>query len=460
MANNCAVILAAGEGTRMKSTKPKVLSELLFKPMIDYVIESAKLGGAEDICAVTGHMGESLNAYLGSRVETVTQSERLGTGHAVYQAKDFLVRHENGNVLVLAGDAPLMDSETIANALNFHERNENAVTVISARIDNPTGYGRIIRDKKDFLQCIVEEKEATDAQKAINEVNSGAYWFNCQALLTALEKISQRTVKKKEFYLTDAVEVLVEMGQKATAISAKTPDVILGANDRIQLMELNEIARKKVLEAHMKNGVSIPCPDGIIIGTDVAIAPDAVILPGTIIKGHSIIGIGSVIGPNSYIDNSKIGEYVTLNNTFCYSSEIDDGCEIGPYVRIRPGTSIDKNCRVGNFVELKNSTVGEDTKISHLSYIGDSDLGSGINVGCGVATVNFDGQKKHRTIVGNDAFIGCNNSLVAPVIIGDRAYTAAGSTITEDVPADALALARTRQIVKKDWVKIKNPYRK
>ncbi len=459
MSDNCAVILAAGEGTRMKSSKPKVLAEVLFTPMLDWVINAVKASGIDDICVVTGHMSELVCTHLDKDIKTVLQTERLGTGHAVLQAKEFIQNFTHGNVLILNGDAPLMDSESIGNALNFHIRNENAATVISAKVKNPFGYGRIVRKADGTLDSIVEEKEATDEQRAINEVNSGAYWFRTQALLTALDKIVA-VKKNKEYYLTDAIEIVLGMGHKATALDAKSDRVVLGANTRVELLELNEIARKEELVRHMLNGVSIPCTDGVIIGPGVEIGADTVILPNTIIKGKSVIGKDCEIGPGSLLEDTTVGDFTTLNSTQAYFSKIGKNCEIGPFVRLRPNTVIGDSARVGNFVEIKNSNIGSNTKISHLSYIGDSDFGTGINVGCGCATANYSGKEKFRTVVDDDAFIGCHTCLVAPVSVGKRAYTAAGSTITENVPEDALALSRTGQIVKKDWVKKRSPYKK
>ena len=415
----CAVILAAGEGTRMKSSKPKAMAEVLFKPMIDWVISAAKKGGAEEVCVVTGYKSEILKDHLDGSIETVLQQERLGTGHAVMQARDFIKAHTPGNVLVLNGDAPLMDADTISGALDFHCETGNTATVISAKVANPFGYGRIERNEKGLLKAIVEEKEANDTQKQINEVNSGAFWFDSSALLKALDILASSHDKSKEYYLTDAIEIILSNGGKAAAYVSKTPDVVLGANDRAQLYELNEIARKSVLTKIMKSGVSIPCIDGVMIDPEAEIGVDTQILPGTIIKGKTVVGSGCLIGPNSIVDNSKIE---------------DD-------------------------VELKNANIGDETKISHLTYIGDADFGKNINVGCGCATVNFNGREKNRTVVGDNAFIGCSTYLVAPVKVGDNAYTAAGSVITEDVPKDSLALARSRQTIKKGWVTSKKPYK-
>lgn len=459
MNSNCAVILAAGEGTRMKSAKPKVMAEVLFKPMINWVIDSAENGGVDDICVVTGFRADLLEAHLGGRYKTVLQSERLGTGHAVMQARDFLLSHKDGNVLILNGDAPLMDSDTIRNALDHHTELENSATVITANVADPYGYGRIIRSERKLLKAIVEEKEATDEQREITEVNSGAYWFRCADLLKALDKILENHEEGKEYYLTDAIEIIIKAHKRASAFKAKSSDVVLGANDRAQLYELNEIARKAVLKKNMKDGVSIPCIDGIIIDPDCEIGADTVILPGTIIKNKSSIGCGCTIGPNSFIDDSVIEDDVELNNTQVYSSKVRKGAHIGPFVRIRPDCVVGEDVKIGNFVELKNTSVDDKTSIAHLTYLGDADFGKNVNVGCGCATVNYNGKDKNRTKVGNNAFIGCSTYLVAPVEVGDNAYTAAGSVITENVPADALALARSRQVIKKDWVKNKKPYK-
>ena len=463
MSKSCAVILAAGQGTRMKSSKPKVLAEVLFKPMIDWVTDAALNAGVDDICLVTGFKHEAVDEHFNGRFRTVIQSEQLGTGHAVMQAKDFIKEHVPGNVLVFNGDAPLIPAETIKAALDFHQAGNNAATIISAKVENPTGYGRIIRSRDGKLKKIVEEKEASATEKIVNEVNSGAYWFSSSVLLEALEGIVELHDKKQdkavEYYLTDAVEVILQKGLNAVAYDAANPEIVLGANNRVQLQQLNDIARKNVLERLMLDGVSVPCADGVIISPDAQIAADTEILPGTIIKGSTKIGSGCSIGPNSLIENSIIGDNVTLNNVQCYSAEIGSNTTMGPFVRVRPGTVIGKGVKVGNFVEFKNSVVGDKTSVAHPTYIGDSDVGSGVNFGCGCATANYDGKEKSRTTVGDNAFIGCDTCLVAPVKVGNNAYTAAGSVITEDVPDNALAIARAKESLKKDWVNRKKPYR-
>ena len=461
MGKKCALILAAGEGKRMKTSKPKALAEVIFKPMIDWVTDAAQEGGVDKICIVAGHCHEELENHLGGKFDIVIQEERLGTGHAVMQAKDFIKANTPGDILILNGDAPLMDAKTISSAYEYHVSHKNAVTIISAKIDNPFGYGRIIRNKDKCLKKIVEENDANNAEKMITEVNSGAYWFNCSVLLESLEGIVEVHDKKQqaEYYLTDAVEVILSKNLNAVAFEAGNPDMVLGANDRVQLQLLNEIARKKIMRDRMLDGVSIPCPDGVIIAPGVQIGAETEILPGTILKGNTVIGENCILGPNTLVEDSIIEDGVKLDNTHCYSSRVKANASVGPFARIRPDCVIGEGVKAGNFVEFKNATIGDRTSVSHLSYIGDADFGSDVNVGCGCATVNYNGREKNRTQVDDHAFIGCSTYLVAPVSVGKNSYTAAGSVITEDVPDDALAIARSRQVIKKDWISRKKPYK-
>lgn len=459
---NCAVILAAGEGTRMKSQKPKAMAQVLFRPMIDWVTDCVKGSGIDDICVVKGHLGEILQAHLAEDIKTVTQEKRLGTGHAVIQAKEFINSHSDGNVLILNGDAPFIDIETVKNSLEYHCENSLSATVISAEIDDPFGYGRIVREKGK-LKKIVEQKEATEEEKKIKEINSGAYWFKCDSLLKALEilaKNHEKLQENKEYYLTDAIEIIENSGEKTDAFRADASEIVLGANDRGQLAQLNEIARKKEIEKHLKNGVSIPFPDTVVICPGVEIESDAVILQGTTLKYNTKIGRDCEIGPYSVIENCTVGDGTLVQNSYCYSSKIGCNAEIGPFVRIRPNCVVGDNTRVGNFVELKNSNIGNETKVSHLTYIGDSDVGEDVNFGCGCATVNFDGRNKHRSTIGDGAFVGCGTNIVSPVNIGKDGYVAAGTTLTEDVPEGALAIGRSRQTNKEGWVEKKKPYRR
>lgn len=449
MSKNCAVILAAGEGTRMKSAKPKVLAQVLFVPMIDWVVDAVREAGIDDICVVTGHLSEQVCDHLGDSCETVLQAQRLGTGHAVAQAKAFIARHSGGNVLVLNGDAPLIDSKTIGDSLAFHMSNGNSATVISAAVDNPTGYGRMVRSADGSLRRIVEQRDATDDEKKITEVNSGVYWFNCDDLLSVLDGIADAGRDKKEIYLTDAVEILLACDKRVDAFTAENADVILGANDRYQLMQLNEIARRKVLKENMLRGVDIPCTDGVIITPRAVIGADTQILPGTVITGRTVIGSGCVIGPDSKLDSCTVDDGCIIDASRCKNSTLGKNVTVGPFAHLRPGCVLSDGVHTGNFVEIKNSIVGKNTKVSHLTYIGDSDVGEGVNFGCGCATANYDGAQKFRTTVGDKAFVGCHTCLVAPVTVGEHAYTAAGSVVTDDVPDGTMAIARTRQTIKR-----------
>ena len=457
--NNGAIILAAGEGTRMKSKKPKAMCEVLFKPMLDWVMTAVKKADIDDICVITGYAAECMEAHLDGSAETVRQTERKGTGHAVMQAMDFIKRHQGGNIVILNGDAPFVDAETISGALTYHCDKNNDVTVISASVSAPRGYGRIVRDKNGDITAIVEEASADEKTKLINEVNSGAYCFRADALADILTKITPDN-SKGEYYLTDAVAITLSGNGKAGAYNAGNEKTVLGANTRSQLVHLNELARHEIIEKMLDSGVDIPCRDGIIIGPDCKIGCDTKILPNTVIFGDVTIGDDCVIGPNSYVYNAQIGNGVSFNNGQIRNAEIMNDANIGPFVQIRPDSVIKDGAHLGNFVEVKNSTIGENTSVSHLTYVGDSDVGSGVNFGCGVVTVNFNGKTKNRTVIKDRAFIGCNTNLVAPVTVGENSYTAAGSTITHDVPDNTLAIARERQTNKEGWVKEHQPYRK
>ena len=454
--SNCVVILAAGEGKRMKSGKPKALCEVLFSPMLDWVTNAAQRAGAGDICVVTGHLRQQLEDYIDGKYHCAAQdSQGYGTGYAVMCARDFLQGYKGQNVLVLCGDAPFIDAGTIKSSFEAHHNNQYAATVITANLEDPSGYGRIVRDNENNVAEIVEHKAADAGTLAIAEVNSGAYWFRVDALLDVLFSI-QNNNQSNEYYLTDAIGLLVSRGMKVGAFTALSPDIVLGANDRAQLMELNRRMRKKILEKHLKNGVEIPCDDGIIIGPDVEIGPDTCVLPGTILKGEVSIGRDCQIGPNTLVENSKIGDRVKLNNTQCYLSTVDNDVKAGPFVHIRPNSHLKSHVYLGDFVEIKNSVMDEYAHVSHLTYVGDSDVGKHVNFGCGCVTVNYDGVSKNRCTIKDNVFLGCNTNLIAPVTVGENAYTAAGSTITEDVPDNALAVARERQVNKDEWVTKRN----
>lgn len=458
----CAIILAGGKGTRMKSELPKVMCEVLFEPMISYVIRAVKEAGCEKICVVTGYEHEIVEQYLSDNydgVETALQyPKQLGTGHAVMQARDFISAHKDDDILILNGDGPLMNAETINKAYAYHMENKNAITLVSALVDDTNGIGHIKRDENGVLLRIVEHKDANEEEKKINESNAGTYWFKGAELLFALDHITNENAQN-EYYLTDSLEILINKGENAGAYVVENSEVILGANDRVQLNGLNTIMRKNINTSHMVNGVDIPCTDGVMIGMDVKIGNSTTILPNTIITGNTVIGDGCVIGPNTQIDSSTVGNGVVLNNCQILDSTIEDGADCGPFVKVRAKSVLKKGVHIGNFVEVKNSVVGEGSKSAHLTYIGDSDVGNNVNFGCGTVTCNYDGKVKSRCTIGNGAFIGCNTNLIAPVEVGDMAYIAAGSTITDAVPENALSVARAKQINKADWVTKKKPYK-
>lgn len=457
----CAIIMAGGKGTRMKSNDPKVMCKVIFEPMIKYVVDAVKAAGIEDICVITGNRHEVVEAYLSQldgSISTALQEPQLGTGHAVMQARDFIKRHIEDDIIVLNGDAPLVDAESLNNAYDYHKANKNSITLISAIVEDTNGIGHIQRDENGKLVRIIEHKDATEEEKKINESNAGFYWFNAKDLLFALDNITNENAQN-EYYITDSLEILIKDGKNAGAYVVENNEVVLGANERKQLNLLNTIMRRTICDRHMLGGVDIPCTDGVMISKDVKIGKSTTILPNTIILGSTVIGDNCVIGPNTYIDNSNIANDVVLDNCKILDSKIEDGVDCGPFVKVRANSVLKKGVHIGNFVEIKNSTIGIDTKSAHLTYIGDSDVGSNVNFGCGTVTCNYDGKNKFRCKIGDGAFIGCNTNLIAPVEVGEKAYIAAGTTVTDDIPDGALSIARAKQVNKEGWVAEKKPYK-
>lgn len=457
----CAIILAGGKGTRMKIDSPKVMCEVIFEPMIKYVVDAVKEAGVEDICVITGYKHEIVEEFLqgyDANIKTALQEPQLGTGHAVMQARAFIEEHKNDKILILNGDGPLMDADTINKAYEYHEDNKNSITLISAIVDDTKGIGHIKRDEMGTLLRIVEDKDANAEEKKIRESNAGVYWFNGSKLLYALDNITNNNVQN-EYYLTDSLEILIKKGENAGAYVCENKEAVLGANDRKQLNDLNTIMRRNINDAHMVDGVNIPCTDGVMIGKNVKIGNGTTILPNTIIIGDTVIGNNCTIGPNTWIEDGKIGNDVILDNCKILDSTIEDGVDCGPFVKVRAKSVLKKGVHIGNFVEVKNSIVGDGTKSAHLTYIGDSDVGAGVNFGCGTVTCNYDGKNKTRCTIGDGAFIGCNTNLIAPVEVGDKAYIAAGSTITDNIPDEALSIARAKQVNKEGWVAKKKPYK-
>lgn len=445
---NNAVILAGGQGKRMKAEIPKPMFEVLGEPMLEWVIKACEGAELSSLCIVKGYKAEIIDEYIGDRYRTVMQAERLGTGHAVMQAIPFLKENNDGNTLILCGDAPFIDSETIKNSLEQHIADNNAVTVITSVIGNPKGYGRIIRTGNG-ISSIVEEKDADEEQKKICEVNSGAYWFRTADLIEALGELTTDNAQG-EYYLTDTIYILINKGRRANAYTSSNPDVIKGANDRKGLLELNTIARMNVIDKHLENGVEFTCTDGIEIQPDVVIGAGTFIGSGTKLRGKTVIGSGCHLDC-CIIEDCTVGDNTRLNYVQAFKSQIDDNVKIGPFVQVRPDCHIMSGAKIGDFVEIKNSTIGECTAVAHLTYVGDSDVGKNVNFGCGTVTVNYDGVNKHRCEIGDNCFIGCNTNLIAPVKLGKGAYTAAGTTITNDVPDFALAIERGSTVIKADY---------
>lgn len=443
MSELISVILAAGKGTRMKSALPKVLHKVGGKPMVQHVLDAAKEAGTTRNVIVIGFGGEKVKETIGEQAEIVVQAEQLGTGHAVRQAEGVLSGVE-GTVLVLCGDTPLLTGALLKKLCKEHEVSGAKATVLTAIMPDATGYGRIIRDKSGNVAKIVEHKDATEEERKVQEVNSGIYCFDKKALFDALTKVGCDNAQG-EYYLPDVLEILKDQGEKIWATAADDYEETLGINSRVQLAGAEKILRRRKNVELMDNGVTLLDPDSTFVDADVVIGKDTVIYPFTWLEGKTIIGENCIVGPSSRFSDVKIGNNVTAQFTYAHECEVADDVTMGPYVHLRPDTKLSEKVKIGNFVEVKNSNIGVGSKLPHLSYIGDCDMGSGVNMGCGTITVNYDGKNKYRTNIGDNVFVGCNSNLVAPVSVSDGAYVAAGSTITKEVPEDNLAVGRARQ---------------
>ena len=452
MNNTCAVILAAGEGKRMKSIRPKAVCEILFKPMISYVVDACKDAGISEICVVVGEGREMIEKILPEEIETVFQEETKGTSNALFTAREFIEKSSCSDVLSVCADSPFITGEDLKGALERHRLTESDMTIlsgISQNLDN--GHGRILRDHGIF-RGIVEEKDANTAQKQITEINTGCYIFKKDFALSYTKKLED-IKEKEEKSLSYLASLGLLDGKTVVPFKSKNPNISLGANTRAQLFEISEIARKAVIEKLMDEGVSFAGVDGVIIGKDVKIGRDTLIYPNVIIKGQSKIGCGCEITSGTIIEDSVIGDECLVRSSFIEKSVMGDFVTFGPYSHLRPNCEISNRVKIGNFVEVKNSKIGEKSSIAHLSYIGDTDMGSGVNVGCQTSTANYDGFRKFRSEIGDDCFIGCHTSLISPVKLGRGAFTAAGSVITRDIPEDSLGVSRTRQENKEGWAK-------
>ncbi|MDR7855664.1 bifunctional UDP-N-acetylglucosamine diphosphorylase/glucosamine-1-phosphate N-acetyltransferase GlmU [Tissierella sp.] len=454
---NISIILAAGEGTRMKSKLSKVLHKVCGKPILEYVIDASKGAAVEKNIVIVGHGGDMVKEYFKDepivfKTQPIGDDVPYGTGYAVMQAVDHI--EDNSTVIILYGDTPLITENTINNLMNYHNENEFQGTVLTALLDNPTGYGRIIREENGHILKIVEERDASEEEKKIKEINSGIYCFNGKLLKYALGKIDNNNAQK-EYYATDVIGILKDEGYKVGAFVIADSNEIHGVNSRVQLASSEEIMRKRINNFHMVNGVSIIDPNNTYIEDNVKIGRDTVIYPGVTLEGNSVIGEDCIIRHNSRIINSTISNGVEIESSTIEESYIGDNTHIGPYAHLRPHSNIGKNVKIGNFVEVKNSTVKDETKAGHLAYIGDADIGHNVNIGCGVIFVNYNGKEKFRTMVGDHSFIGSNSNLVAPVKVNDWGYVAAGSTITKEVPEASLSIERSEQKNINGWVEKK-----
>ena len=452
-----SVILAAGEGTRMKSKKPKVLHEILGRPMLFYVLNSCKHSQVEKNLVVVGHNKEKVcKAFEDEQdVEFIEQpigdNVPYGTGYAVMNALDKI--EDDDTVIILNGDTPIISNSTISCFLRYHEERNNDITVLSADMKDPTNYGRIVRDENANVVAIVEEKDASEKQKLIREINSGIFAFKGSSLRSALQKINTDNAAN-ELYITDTLEILVKEGKRVDSFKLRDTREILGVNSRYELSIAAEILQKKINKEYMINGVGIIDPKSTYIEYGATIERDVMIYPGTRIDRKSVIKEGAEIY-SSTIKNSTIGEDVLIRSSEIEDSSIGRGTTVGPYAHLRPNSHVGENCKIGNFVEVKNSNVGDGSKMSHLAYIGDADVGSGVNIGCGVVFVNYDGRDKFRAKVGDNAFIGSNANLVAPIEVEENGYVAAGSTITKKVLKGQLSLERAPQKNIDGWVERK-----
>ncbi|GAA0085998.1 bifunctional UDP-N-acetylglucosamine diphosphorylase/glucosamine-1-phosphate N-acetyltransferase GlmU [Clostridium sp. CTA-7] len=445
----CALILAAGQGTRIKSDLPKVLHKVCGKEMVNHVIDTMRKANIEDIDVIVGKGAELVKEKTALKnVSYSLQEEQLGTGHAVKCAIEFL-KGKKGVVGVFCGDAPLIKPETVESLFKTHIENNNSATLLSSIVDDPTGYGRVVRENDEVLK-IVEHKDCTEEELKINEMNAAIYCFDIELLLNSLDKLSNNN-NQGEYYLTDVIGILKEEGKKVGAVVIDYEETI-GVNSRAQLAQAEEILRKRINLRHMINGVTLIDPNSTYIGDDVEIERDTIIYPGNVIEGNTKIGEGVILYPNSRISNSIISNNVEIQSSVIIDSKIGERTTVGPFAYIRPESVIGSGARIGDFVEIKKSTIGDNTKVSHLTYIGDASVGKNCNFGCGTVVVNYDGQKKHKTEIGNNSFIGCNANLVSPVKVEDNTYIAAGSTITNDVKEGELAVARAKQRNIEGWV--------
>jgi bifunctional UDP-N-acetylglucosamine pyrophosphorylase / glucosamine-1-phosphate N-acetyltransferase len=435
-----AIVLAAGKGTRMKSSINKVMHEVLGKPMIGHVINRLEKLSVDNICVVVGHQADQIEAYLQQRVSYATQEPQLGTGHAVMQAQQ--LKNVGGQTLILYGDCPLVQVETM-NKL-FEVNSGKALTVLTAVLDDPAQYGRIVRDELGHVIKIVEFKDCDEEQRQIKEINTGIYCVDNDLLFKHLNDISNDNVQN-EYYVTDLIEIFAQNGYDIQGLSVLDVNEVMGINDRIDLAKATAWLQHRINTEWMRQGVTFIDPKSTYVEEDVIIGEDTILYPNVYLQKGTVIGKSNTILPQSFIVSSIIGNFNTIDSSRITDSRIDDHVKIGPFAHLRNGTVVESKNRIGNFVEFKNSHIGYDSRCAHLTYIGDADIGSKVNLGCGVVTVNYDGKNKFKTIIKDGAFIGSNVNLIAPITIGKDAVVAAGTTANMDVEEGEMAIGRARQ---------------
>jgi bifunctional UDP-N-acetylglucosamine pyrophosphorylase/glucosamine-1-phosphate N-acetyltransferase len=446
--NLVAIVLAAGKGTRMKSRLPKAAHPVCGKPMARYPVDAARAVGAQRVVVVVGHEADAVRAAVGDDVDYALQAEQRGTGHAVMQAERAL--READDVLVLNGDLTLVTSQELCALLERHRETGAAATLLTAVLDDPASYGRIVRWPDGSVERLVERRDATPEEVAIQEINVGLYCFRARELQDSLTRL-QPNNDQGEYYLTDVIGLMVADGGRVEAVVTPDPQCALGINDRVDLAVAAKIQRQRILRRLMLSGVTIIDPATTYVDETVVIGQDTTLHPMTTLQGRTVIGADCQIGPSARLIDATLADRVSVHSSVVAGSSIGDGSRIGPFANVRPGCTLGREVKVGDFVELKNSVLEDRVSAGHLTYLGDADVAERTNIGAGTITCNYDGRKKYRTVIGKKAFIGTHATLVAPVTVGDGAYVAAHSVITEDVPADALAIARARQTVKEGW---------
>ncbi|MFD1670547.1 bifunctional UDP-N-acetylglucosamine diphosphorylase/glucosamine-1-phosphate N-acetyltransferase GlmU [Agrilactobacillus yilanensis] len=449
MSDRYTIILAAGQGTRMKSKLYKVLHTVCGQPMVDHVLTQVEQLKPAKIVTVVGHGAQTVETVLGQRTEYALQEAQLGTGHAVLQAET-LLGAKDGMTLIVNGDTPLLTADTFNQLFKFHEEKKAQATILTAVAPDPTSYGRIIRNDLGNVERIVEQKDATHEEAAITEINTGVYCFDNKTLFDALHHVTNENAQG-EYYLTDVIQIIRQSGGVVSAYKMTDFEESMGVNDRVALAKATAVMQQRINEQHMRNGVTIIDPKATYIDTGVEIGNDTVIEPGVLLKGKTKIGSGCVIGANSKLTDAILEDDVTVTASTIEDSIMHRGSNIGPNSHLRPKSDIGEDVHIGNFCEIKKAVIGPRTKVGHLTYVGDATLGSDINVGCGVVFVNYDGIKKFHTNVGDHVFLGSNSNVIAPVDIADHSFIAAGSTVTDDVPKHAMAIARARQTNKLDY---------